>query len=106
MADAPHLGCGVQRTWGFKSPLAHHEQFHETATNEATDSKGFVISSPCADGITVPHPVFVMTHHERPSFTLSDTTFHYVDGDPATCSSESDPRAWTELPSRSSIDSD
>ncbi|ELP64982.1 hypothetical protein STRTUCAR8_00305 [Streptomyces turgidiscabies Car8] len=27
-------------------------------------------------------PVFVMTHHERPSFTLSDTTFHFVDGDP------------------------
>ena len=29
-------------------------------------------------------PVFVMTHHERPSFTLSDTTFHFVNGDPAT----------------------
>jgi dihydrofolate reductase len=29
-------------------------------------------------------PVFVMTHHPRPSFTLSDTTFHFVDGDPAT----------------------
>lgn len=29
-------------------------------------------------------PVFVMTHHERPSFTLSDTTFHFVGGDPAT----------------------
>ena len=28
--------------------------------------------------------VFVMTHHERPSFTLSDTTFHFVSGDPAT----------------------
>lgn len=28
-------------------------------------------------------PVFVMTHHERPSFTLSDTTFHFVDADPA-----------------------
>jgi dihydrofolate reductase len=28
-------------------------------------------------------PVFVMTHHERPSFTLSDTTFHFVDGKPA-----------------------
>ena len=27
--------------------------------------------------------VFVMTHHERPSFTLSDTTFHFVSGDPA-----------------------
>ena len=25
-----------------------------------------------------------MTHHERPSFTLSDTTFHFVSGDPAT----------------------
>ena len=25
-----------------------------------------------------------MTHHERPSFTLSDTTFHFVDADPAT----------------------
>ncbi|HZI37520.1 MAG TPA: deaminase, partial [Acidimicrobiia bacterium] len=22
-------------------------------------------------------PVFVLTHHERPSFTLSDTTFHF-----------------------------
>jgi dihydrofolate reductase len=29
-------------------------------------------------------PVFVMTHHPRPSFTLSDTTFHFVDGDPGT----------------------
>ena len=28
-------------------------------------------------------PVFVLTHHPRPSFTLSDTTFHFVDGDPA-----------------------
>lgn len=27
-------------------------------------------------------PVFVMTHHVRPSFTLSDTTFHFVDADP------------------------
>ncbi|GAA2628872.1 MULTISPECIES: dihydrofolate reductase family protein [Streptomyces] len=29
-------------------------------------------------------PVFVMTHHTRPSFTLSDTTFHFVDADAAT----------------------
>jgi dihydrofolate reductase len=28
-------------------------------------------------------PVFVMTHHLRPSFTLSDTTFHFTDGTPA-----------------------
>jgi dihydrofolate reductase len=28
-------------------------------------------------------PVFVMTHYVRPSFTLSDTTFHFVDGNPA-----------------------
>ncbi|MCW2581587.1 MAG: DNA-binding protein [Klenkia sp.] len=28
-------------------------------------------------------PVVVMTHHERPSFTLSDTTFHFVSGTPA-----------------------
>jgi len=28
-------------------------------------------------------PVFVLTHHPRPSFTLSDTTFHFVDGKPA-----------------------
>src|SRR5262245_41998147 len=28
-------------------------------------------------------PVFVMTHHTRPSFALSDTTFHFVGGDPA-----------------------
>ncbi|MCZ9343866.1 dihydrofolate reductase family protein, partial [Streptomyces sp. TRM76130] len=27
-------------------------------------------------------PVFVLTHHERPSITLSDTTFHFVAGDP------------------------
>ena len=27
--------------------------------------------------------MFVLTHHERPSFTLSDTTFHFVDGHPA-----------------------
>ena len=28
-------------------------------------------------------PVFVLTHHERPSFTLSDTTFHFLDTTPA-----------------------
>ncbi|MDI3418108.1 dihydrofolate reductase family protein [Streptomyces luteolus] len=27
-------------------------------------------------------PVFVLTHHLRPSFTLSDTTFHFVDDEP------------------------
>lgn len=29
-------------------------------------------------------PVFVMTHHQRAPLTLSDTTFHFIDGDPAT----------------------
>jgi dihydrofolate reductase len=29
-------------------------------------------------------PVFVLTHHQRPSITLSDTAFHFVDGYPAT----------------------
>ena len=28
-------------------------------------------------------PVFVLTHHPRPSFTLSDTTFHFLDATPA-----------------------
>ncbi|MET1133436.1 MAG: dihydrofolate reductase family protein [Aeromicrobium sp.] len=28
-------------------------------------------------------PVFVMTHHDRPSLTLTDTTFHFVSGTPA-----------------------
>lgn len=28
-------------------------------------------------------PVFVLTHHERPPVTVSDTTFHFVGGDPA-----------------------
>jgi dihydrofolate reductase len=28
-------------------------------------------------------PVFVLTHHPRPSFTLDDTTFHFVDATPA-----------------------
>ena len=28
-------------------------------------------------------PVFVLTHHQRPSFTLADTTFHFVDATPA-----------------------
>ncbi|MFN8052557.1 MAG: dihydrofolate reductase family protein [Acidimicrobiales bacterium] len=28
-------------------------------------------------------PVFVLTHHLRPSFTLDDTTFHFVDAEPA-----------------------
>jgi dihydrofolate reductase len=28
-------------------------------------------------------PVFVLTHFERPSFTLSDTTFHFLDATPA-----------------------
>jgi dihydrofolate reductase len=28
-------------------------------------------------------PVFVLTHHVRPSFTLGDTTFHFVTGEPA-----------------------
>lgn len=27
-------------------------------------------------------PVFVMTHHERPEFTLGDTTFHFLDATP------------------------
>ncbi|MEP9362667.1 dihydrofolate reductase family protein [Nocardioides sp. CN2-186] len=27
-------------------------------------------------------PVFVMTHHERPPLTLTDTTFHFVTGSP------------------------
>lgn len=27
-------------------------------------------------------PVFVLTHHPRPSFTLADTTFHFVDASP------------------------
>jgi dihydrofolate reductase len=27
--------------------------------------------------------VFVLTHHERPSFTLADTTFHFLDATPA-----------------------
>lgn len=28
-------------------------------------------------------PVFVLTHHTRPSFTLADTTFHFVEASPA-----------------------
>ncbi|MEN9822254.1 MAG: putative DNA-binding domain [Actinomycetota bacterium] len=28
-------------------------------------------------------PVFVLTHHPRPSLTLADTTFHFVAGSPA-----------------------
>jgi dihydrofolate reductase len=28
-------------------------------------------------------PVFVLTHHERPSFSLSDTTFHFLNATPA-----------------------
>src|SRR6516165_2173077 len=28
-------------------------------------------------------PVFVLTHHHRPSFSLSDTTFHFIDASPA-----------------------
>jgi dihydrofolate reductase len=28
-------------------------------------------------------PVFVLTHHLRPSFALSDTTFHFLDATPA-----------------------
>jgi dihydrofolate reductase len=28
-------------------------------------------------------PVFVLTHYPRPSFTLSDTTFHFLDASPA-----------------------
>ncbi|MGC5161845.1 dihydrofolate reductase family protein [Rhodococcus sp. DT1] len=28
-------------------------------------------------------PVFVLTHHPRPSLTLSDTTFHFVGGEPS-----------------------
>ena len=28
-------------------------------------------------------PVFVLTHHLRPSFTLGETTFHFVAGDPS-----------------------
>jgi len=28
-------------------------------------------------------PVFVLTHHLRPSFSLSDTTFHFIEATPA-----------------------
>ncbi len=28
-------------------------------------------------------PVFVLTHHPRPSFSLADTTFHFLDATPA-----------------------
>jgi dihydrofolate reductase len=28
-------------------------------------------------------PVFVLTHHLRPSFALADTTFHFLDAEPA-----------------------
>jgi dihydrofolate reductase len=28
-------------------------------------------------------PVFVLTHYPRPSFSLSDTTFHFIDATPA-----------------------
>lgn len=28
-------------------------------------------------------PVFVLTHHPRPSFTLADTTFHFITATPA-----------------------
>ena len=28
-------------------------------------------------------PVFVLTHHQRSSFTLADTTFHFIDATPA-----------------------
>ena len=28
-------------------------------------------------------PVFVLTHHARPSFTLADTTFHFLEASPA-----------------------
>jgi dihydrofolate reductase len=33
-------------------------------------------------------PVFVLTHHVRPSFTLSDTTFHFRDASPTDVLSE------------------
>lgn len=29
-------------------------------------------------------PVFVLTHHPRPTLVKGETTFHFVDGDPAT----------------------
>jgi dihydrofolate reductase len=32
---------------------------------------------------TVHTPVFVLTHHARPSLSLSDTTFHFIDTEPA-----------------------
>lgn len=28
-------------------------------------------------------PVFVLTHHPRPSFALADTTFHFIEATPA-----------------------
>ncbi len=28
-------------------------------------------------------PVFVMTHHPRPDFTLGETSFHFLEGEPA-----------------------
>ena len=43
-------------------------------------------------------PVFVLTHHERPSITLADTTFHFVDGEPGEWSPR--PGAWSDAPLR------
>ena len=33
-------------------------------------------------------PVFVLTHHHRPSFSLGDTTFHFIDAEPAAAASQ------------------
>jgi len=30
----------------------------------------------------LPHPRVVLTHHHRPSFTLADTKFHFLDATP------------------------
>ena len=48
------------------------------------DNRGVGLSDPVAGGDEPPFhtPVFVLTHHTRPSFTLGDTTFHFVDAGP------------------------
>jgi hypothetical protein len=56
------------------------------ATSSARCAGPWETSTGRAGGATTPPfhtPVFVLTHHPRPSFTLADTTFHFLDATPA-----------------------
>ncbi|MBB5433559.1 dihydrofolate reductase [Nocardiopsis composta] len=70
--SATTTGTSGPRSWGGTS-------------SARSAAPGRTTSGRAGGGETPPFrtPVFVLTHHVRPSFTLADTTFHFLDAEPA-----------------------